>query len=216
MKKVIRIAMFLAIAAMAYVNEATAQVSFGANLGLNIANLTAGSVSYQGVKMETEAGDAVAGLNLSGFANFSFTRVIGLQAELGFSMQGEKGKLEDVDVTHRLNYINIPVLLDIKPVNGLSIFVGPQIGFNASRAMKADGVTISGSKYDDLMKEANMKFNKVDFAAVVGVQYVIMDHFIVGTRASLGLQSIYASDLSGLSISGGENQVFQISVGYKF
>jgi hypothetical protein len=216
MKRVIRIAMFLAIAAMAYVNESTAQVGFGANIGFNIAGLTPGIVMDQGLKTEFDESDALPGLNLSGFANFSFGKRIGLQPEIAFSMQGERQEEDGRTITHRLNYVNIPVLLDIK-LKGLSIFVGPQFGFNVFRALKSDDVTISGSKYDDVMKLEGVKFNTVDYAAVVGLQYVIRDHFIVGARGSLGLQSVYASDRSGLSIiSGYENQVFQISVGYKF
>ncbi len=216
MKKIILVAMFLSIATMVFVNEASAQITFGANVGLNVSTLSSGEIKYQGRSQDFDAGDAAAGLYLSGFVNFSFTRVIGLQPELGFSMQGQKEKISSVDVTNRLNYINIPVLLDIKPVTNLSIFVGPQIGFNVYRGLKADNVTISGSQYDDYLESTYMKFNAVDFAAVIGVQYAIMGHFIVSTRFNIGFQPVYASDLSGLEISGSANQVFQIGVGYKF
>jgi len=176
----------LLAAALALTIGATAQekpFTYGLKAGINIAQISSGTVDngIWGI-LDFDALDMKIGFFVSGHVNYSFGQFFGIQPELSFSMQGGKQSWTD-DIwlrattiqTDRYSYINIPVLFEVKPITNLSIFVGPQIGFNIykSRTTKSEGwsETISGSDFDDYLGQTDREFNSVDFAAVVGLQY---------------------------------------------
>jgi opacity protein-like surface antigen len=162
----------------------------------------------------------LAGFHVGGFVNFDFGPILGLQPEVVFSMQGEKESEGDFSATTRLNYINVPVLLDIKPFAGFSILVGPQIGINLYKSMSNGDESISGSDLADQLEAVGTKINTIDFAAVLGVQYTFIGHLTVGARYNFGFTPAIgftdeAKD-AGMSMSGGANRVIQVSVGWTF
>jgi hypothetical protein len=189
MKKVLilSVALFLGIGA-------TAQVKFGAKAGVNVATLTEPDGASFGTKV---------GFFVGGNVNFSFSEIIGLQPELVFSTQGTK---ED-DASINFNYLNIPVLLDIKPFANFSILVGPQIGINVYKGSKLGDESISGSDFED----AFGKVNTIDFAAALGAQYAIGGHFVISARYNLGLTKTLKDAEEGCA-----NSVFQFGVGWTF
>jgi opacity protein-like surface antigen len=199
---------------------ATAQVKFGVKAGLNVAQIGGGTIENNGVSTDVDASDILAGFHVGGYVNFNFGPILGLQPEVVFSMQGDKESEGGVDVTTRLNYINVPVLLDIKPFTGFSILVGPQIGINMYKSMSAGDESISGSDLGDFLEANGTKINTIDFAAVLGVQYTFIGHLTVGARYNFGLTSALgltdAAKDAGRSLSGGANRVIQVSVGWTF
>jgi opacity protein-like surface antigen len=210
---------------------ATAQVKFGVKAGLNLSSVSDVKVEGEGVSVTAIENDGMtAGFHVGGFVNFSFGQYIGLQPELLYSMQGGKQKLSsvasqvspNVSIGYNFSYINIPILLDIKPFANFSILVGPQIGFNiyksATITTTADETTKSGSDLDDYLEEEFGKnpFKSFDFAAVVGVQYTFIEHLTVGARYDLGLTNTFSLSESGVDTTGWKNSVIQISVGWTF
>ncbi|MDR3351319.1 MAG: PorT family protein [Prevotellaceae bacterium] len=215
MKKIIVI-----LAALSIALSANAQVKFGVKAGLNVSQLGPGATEAGGEKHEIESSGMLIGFHAGGFVNFSFSPVIGLQPEVVFSLQGEKEEGEEGDLKTKLGYINVPILLDIKPVPNFSILVGPQVGINVTKKMSREGISISGSDLDDVLEEGGMKINTLDIAAVLGVQYTLFDHLTIGARYNFGINPALgltkeAKD-AGLSISGGGNRVIQVSVGWAF
>ena len=215
MKKIVTILTALAIAL-----SANAQTRFGLKAGLNVSQTGGGTIKANGQYVDTEASDMLVGFHAGGYANFSFNPVIGLQPEVVFSLQGEKETVETASSKAYLGYINVPILLDIKPTPNFSILVGPQVGINVFKRMSIAGESISGSEMDDLLALAGMKVNIADIAAVLGVQYVILDHLTIGARYNFGFTSTVGLTKEGkdvgLSISGGGNRVIQVSIGWTF
>ena len=123
-------------------------------------------------------------------------------------------------MTYAFGYVNVPVLVTIKPLPGLTFLAGPQVGINVSKKAKSEGVSFSGSALDDLLETASAKVSPLDFAAVVGVQYTFLGHLNVGARYNIGLTpAIGLSDAAkdaGDSVSGGGNRVIQVSAGWFF
>ncbi|MDR1198205.1 MAG: PorT family protein [Prevotellaceae bacterium] len=221
MKKILLIMMV----AMLCAATANAQIKFGVKAGLNLSSLSDIKVEGSGASLSLlESDGMVAGFHVGGFVNFSFGQYIGLQPELLFSMQGGKQKLNqqiyDVSAVSdlTLDYINIPILVDIKPFANFSVLVGPQIGFNIYKSVTSDGETISGSDFDKSLEEEFGKnpFKSLDFAAVIALQYTFIEHLTVGARYNIGLTNAFSISESGASAKGWKNNVLQLSVGWTF
>jgi len=202
MKKILIAAFALFIGTSVFAQENP--LTFGVQAGLNMSQFSA-------PKSGGETGDAtdmLPGFYIGGHANYSFGEYFGLQGELKFSMQGGKESEDGETLKLKLNYINVPVLFEVKPATNFSIFVGPQIGFNVSKSASAGGVSVSGSDFED----AFAKVNTIDFAAVVGVQYAIQGKYLLSARYNIGINSAFDQD----GLSGFANRVIQIGFGYKF
>jgi hypothetical protein len=220
---------------------ATAQVKFGVKAGLNLASLSDVKAKAARVSVAIFERDGMAaGFHAGGFVNFSFGQYIGLQPELLFSMQGGKQKLSSIvasqiasqyspfptnsnaSLSYIFDYINIPVLLDIKPFPNFSILIGPQIGFNiyksASVSVGGYTETISGSDFDDAFGEDS--FKSFDFAVVGGIQYTFVEHLTIGARYNFGLTNALSTSTSesggDVDIKGWKNSAIQISIGWTF
>jgi hypothetical protein len=211
MKKILTIFAALILAA-----NADAQVRFGIKTGLNLSQESSGSVKVYGMTTDVAASDILPGAHLGMYSNFGFNKHLGLQVEALFSMQGGSESEGATTVNEYLSYINIPILLDIKPIPELSIFVGPQVGINVYNYMTMGEETLSGSDVDDILSYAGFKINPVDFAAVVGVQGTFIDHLTAGIRYNIGLTPVLAAEDGDISISGGANRVLQLSIGWTF
>ncbi|MDR0694447.1 MAG: PorT family protein [Prevotellaceae bacterium] len=210
----------LILVALAVTLSVNAQVKFGVKAGLNVSQIGSGSMKIGDQSEDLEASGMLVGFHAGGYVNFNFSPVIGLQPEVVFSLQGEKESDDDGSIKTSLGFINVPILLDIKPVPNLSILVGPQVGINVSKKMSIGGISISGSELNDLLEEAGTKINTLDIAAVLGVQYTIINHLTIGARYNFGFTPALgltqeAKD-AGLSISGVGNRVIQVSVGWSF
>ena len=209
---------------------ATAQVKFGVKAGLNLSSVSEVEASATGASASIFENDGMAvGFHVGGFVNFIFGQYIGLQPELLFSMQGGKQKPSSLvaqyfnipssaDLSYTFDYINIPVLLDIKPFANFSILVGPQIGFNiyksATASAAGESETVSGSDFDNAFGEDT--FKSFDFAVVGGLQYTFIEHLTVGARYNFGLTNAFSLSDSGVDVNGWKNSVIQISVGWTF
>lgn len=130
MKKLLTTVITLAISIATF-----AQITLGVKAGLNISQLSGTAQGCIGTIQKNTQSSIAKGFNLGGYANYSFNNTLGLQIEAMFSVQGGKystnenekqyiflldemgiGKL-NVNGTQRLNYINIPLLIDFKPFN---------------------------------------------------------------------------------------------------
>lgn len=131
----------------------------GVKAGLNIATIGGDDIS----DVDSRTGFA-AGL----FGEIGIDKMFAIQPEVYYSMQGAKSK-EDingttVDVTMKLDYIQIPVLFKfIIPVEGSTvkpnIFAGPALGIKASSKVKAEA---NGDSFEEDIEDIkNADFNLV-------------------------------------------------------
>ncbi|MCL2326885.1 MAG: PorT family protein [Bacteroidetes bacterium] len=221
MKKLIIIATTLIISVSAF-----GQVKFGIKAGINASYFSQTTLSNN-VSPSIMTGFS-SGLHAGGYVNYSFNDLLAAQAEVLFSMQVgqilESQKIQNFDTWmgggHTItsfNYINVPLLLNIKPFKfPLSFLVGPQFGYCVSR-WDVDKLPVDESKYRNF-----------DFAAACGVQYTFFNHLAVGLRYNIGLLPSYQinyeykietpdEDILRIgAVKGDRTNVLQLSIGWTF
>ena len=193
---------FAAVAVLAFGFANAQEVKFGAKVALNVASVTG----------DVEDPSSYIGFQIGGFAEFKLSEKFAIQPELMYSAQGgkESGEIEDgfdADFTHKLGYINIPIMAKYYVAKSFSLEVGPQIGFltSAKGKIEAEGESV----------EVDMKdfYNSVDFGVNFGAGYDFTEKLSAGLRYNLGLSNI--ADFEGEDFTV-KNGVFSVSVGYKF
>jgi len=131
MKKTIIIAVVFMINATAF-----GQAKFGVKVGGNMIRLS-GLNMYGDSYGVFGRSSFSQGYHIGGYANHSFNDVLGVQVEAVFSMQGGTGTtgFNSSQQLQLLHYINIPLLIDIKPFERpFSFLIGPQFGFCVNRS----------------------------------------------------------------------------------
>src|SRR5690348_5230502 len=111
MKKISLFVLGIAITALSF---AQSPAKFGLKAGVNIATLRQDNVSY----------DSRIGLHVGGLAHIHLSPQWALQPEVLYSQEG--AKLNDVKL--KLDYINIPLMLQYMFNNGFRIEAGLQLG----------------------------------------------------------------------------------------
>jgi hypothetical protein len=166
---------------------------------------------------------AVGGVLIGAEAEYQLTNMFSLAAGANYSMQGSAWEDENIyieglkyeikDTKIELGYINVPVVVNAYLFRGFAVKTGVQFGFLTSAKMKS---TVSGKNdsmtqsinYDEDFKDDCKKF---DVSIPVGVSYQFKVPIVIDARYNIGLSNVYKdSDLKC------KNQVFQITVGYKF
>lgn len=102
----------------------------------------------------------------------------------------------------RVNYLNIPVLLKVKLVSGLSVLVGPQFS----------GI-VSIQDRDDLLKDAKGLFKGGDVSGVVGLEFNFSS-IHVGARYILGFSDLQANKAAIADTW--QQRTIQLHIGYSF
>ena len=116
-------------------------------------------------------------------------------------MQGAKEKVEGVDCTMKLDYLNVPILANVYVAPGLAVKLGIQPGFKLSAKAKAE---VSGASAETDLDD----IKGFDLAIPVGVSYQYQN-IVLDARYNWGVTKIM-DDVDS------KNSVFQITLGYKF
>lgn len=148
-------------------------------VGLNLSSLT------------NINGNSIAGFNAGVSAEIMFSKHLGIEPGVVFSMQGAKLSGETV----HLDYINIPVYAKLYVIRGLNVFAGPYAGFNV-RAKNAD------QSIKDLVRTA-------DFGLGLGVGYQFGWGLMFSLNYNIGFVNIQKD-------SNAKNGVFQLNAGWRF
>lgn len=154
-----------------------------------------------GVNFATDTGDgefdtgatAKTGIHLGGVAQMGINEKVAVQGELLYSMQGFKD-----EVTHKLDYINLPITINYFVIEGLGIQAGPQFGFNIN------------DTFDDEGSSGSLDAKGFDLAAVFGAQYKIQTGLFLQGRYQLGLVDFIDYDTPS------KHSVVSFSIGYFF
>jgi hypothetical protein len=168
--------------------QAQAPAKFGLKGGINLSTFNHSSAEY----------DSRIGLHLGGLAHIHLAPEWAIQPELIYSQEGG----EDFNNTKiKLDYINIPVMLQYMFSNGFRIEAGPQIGILVNEKYKYTNGT--EEEFDD--------FKTVNTSIGFGLNYLSNGGIGVGGRYNLGL-----NDISESRSSTAKNNTFQISLFYMF
>ena len=189
MKRIILIGLIVILG----IGTLSAQFSMGHKIGLNV-------TSFSGA----DDNEYKAGVNVGLMANYRFNKLLAIQPEFLYSLQGSGADLgyDDIAVKYDVHYINIPVLLKVYPCSGLNIHLGPQFSFfvDDKVSVKSGGTEISADGLDNI--------NSFDFALAMGIGYEFNFGLTFDARFNLGLTKI-VNDYED------KNRVFMFSVGYK-
>jgi Outer membrane protein beta-barrel domain len=180
MKKVI-----LSIVAIAFIlqlSNAQSGFLFGVKGGANYSN-----------EYDSKTSDFTS-TSKFGFAGGAFFAIpigkyIGIQPEILFSQKGFKasGKVlgSAYDLTRTTNYIDIPLLLTIKPIEYVSIVVGPQYSYLMKQKDVFSNNVFSSEQTQQFTNE-NLRKNVL---GVVGGLDINVKNLVVGLRAGWDVQN---------------------------
>lgn len=187
--------------------SASAQVKFGAKVGLDLTNFWG---KHAGHKM---ALNYQTGLMME----YQFSNLFAVAPEVVFASQGngERSLYEEgwvgeepsskTMISFQTNYINVPVMLKYYATPAFSIDFGPQVGFNVYSKYTIKG---PNNKY----VTNNKKYTKaVDFGLGLGATYNLTDNAFVQARYTLGLTNVFKDDFNE-----SKNGNIQLSIGYRF
>jgi len=190
MKKIVLLTAALFISVVAF-----SQVSFGLKGGLNYATLTNDE--------ESNFKPSVYG---GAFMEYRLGFIASISPELYYSRQGASAKEDGIEAQFRLNYVNLPVLVKLYLADGLSLDLGPQLGYllDAKLWGKEDGVsaTVDAKEFLDM--------NKIDVGFAAGLTYNIGKFFLQG-RYNIGFIDVVKDD-----VDHSKNNVIQLGVGIRF
>jgi len=165
-------------------------MQLGLKAGLNLAN-EGGSDLQDLEDFFGTSLDARTGFNGGFFFMYQFNKMFALQPEAYYTMKGATASLGGIDLTLKLDYIEVPLLLKlIIPVQGSniipSIFIGPAIGFNTAAKIKGEFEGQSAElDWDSVVTSTDFS---LIFGAGLGFR-VGTNEVGVDVRYSLGLSS---------------------------
>ena len=189
--------------------------SFGIKTGMNFAN-TSNSLAPLGSTTTYSDPKTKIGLLLGVFSQFQLSQGLRLQPELMYSAEGSiiDGKLgaNNTMVTvfrNRINYLNIPLMLQFTKGSGFYAEVGPQLGFRLSAKYKFENPTTTGGGQTSVTDMKNTTKGTA-FSLGAGVGYELPSGIGLGLRYMFGL-----TDISTTSTSIKSN-VLSLGLQYRF
>jgi hypothetical protein len=201
---------FLIVAVMlsiSYNTIAQDQVAFGLKVGTNYSNV------YDS-KGENFNADSKFGFAAGAFLSIPFSKYIGIQPEVLFSQRGFKGTGtmfgSTYDITRTTNYIDVPLLVAIKPIESIAFLAGPQFSFLMSQRDKFNGPSATFEQQKEFAND-NLRKNTLCFTGGVDIN---LDHTIIGFRVGWDLANNNGNGTS--STPRYKNVWAQATIGYKF
>jgi len=179
---------------------------FGFKAGANLSNV-----------YDEEGNDFVAenkvGFVGGVFLSIPITKYIGFQPEFLYSQKGFKATgstiLGDYDYKRTTTYLDIPLQLQIKPLDIVTVLVGPQYSYLLETKNEFNGT--SNTAQEDDINGDNYKKNIFGFAVGADLN---LNPFVISARGSFDLTK---SDTDGDDTNPRyKNQVLQLTLGYAF
>lgn len=188
-------------------NAESKSVTFGVKGGVNFSNVIGGD----------ENPDSRTSFHAGLFTEVPVSDMFSVQVEALYSGQGFDLDFEGPDgdkAEVQLDYISVPVLAKIYVTKGLSIDAGPQFSFLVNDEFDFNPNSNDG---DINLEGTAFEPNKFDLGVAGGVTFQTEMGLFASGRYVYGLTKLYDTNRSGeISFDGLHNQVFQISLGYKF
>ena len=205
MKKFTTLCLSLLLSATTFAQTEPGTFSLQPKVGINVSNV---------ISSDGDNG-AKAGLVFGAEANYQLNKLFSFSIGTIYSQQGTKQSINGADVTMKLDYINVPILINFHVVKGLALKVGVQPGFliNDKAIVERNGVSVEfgiEKLIQNTPQYSNVKLQNFDFSIPIGVSYEF-SNVMLDARYCPGLVKIF----SGVP-SSDRHSVFQFTLGYKF
>lgn len=207
------------------VNNQKDPIRFGIKAGGNAASFNNQDVSLNNQKLGFHAG---------AFVNIPLSQKLSLQPEVLYNQLGSKSVISSSDVTtgsttvktredfsNTLNYISVPLMLQMRPTKNFYIEAGPEFSYFINGKNKGErrvettaaGVTstTTSSVSETIDKDDIKKFN---IGLGLGVGYDITHNIGINARYVNSLTNIETNSPKGVDAL--TNRVFQLGLNYKF
>lgn len=195
------------IATGMYAQDDRGKIAVGVKAGANYSNV------YDTEGEEFDA-DGKVGLAAGVFIAIPVGRFLGIQPEVLFSQKGYQSSGTilgyDYGMTRTSNFIDVPLLLAIKPAPMLTILVGPQYSYLVKQTDVFEN-PISDVVVEQEFENQNIRKNTLGFIGGIDVNF---NDLVLGARVSWDLFN-NAEDGSS-STPRYKNVVGQITLGYRF
>jgi hypothetical protein len=186
--------LFLSLLTVGVLGASAQTFQVGIKGGVNISNFNGGNFG-------TIEKKALIGFHAGGLLRFQFGSLLALQPEVLFSTQGTTLKNTSTSNDYKVNYINVPVLLQITPGGtGFYVEAGPQIGFRASE-------DIPNSSVNDFAKST-------DLSIALGLGVHSKSGLGLDGRYNVGVSKVGNYTSSSINNADFKNGVIQIGLFY--
>ena len=178
-------------------------LQLGLKIGANLSNV----YDSQGEQFNA---DGKFGLAAGAFLEIPIGKYLGIQPELLFSQKGFQatGSLlgTDYKFTRTTNFIDIPLFIQLKPSNMVTLLAGPQFSYLMKQRDEFPNATI-----EEEFKNDNIRKNIMCF--VIGVD-INPNRFVFGARAGWDVQENNGDGTS--TTPRYKNVWYQATVGFRF
>jgi hypothetical protein len=183
------------------------KLTLGLKAGTNYSNV----YDSQG---ENFVADGKFGVAAGAFVVIPLGKIFGIQPEILYSQKGFKSTGiflgTNYEMTRTTEFIDIPLLVSIKPVENISLLFGPQFSYLMKQKDDFTGGSLSTTQQDQF-DNSNLRKN---ILALTGGADINIDHFVIGLRAGWDVKD---NDGDGNSTTPRyKNMWYQATVGYKF
>jgi hypothetical protein len=180
---------------------------FGLKAGYNYSNV------YD-TEGENFQADGKVGFAAGAFLSIPIGKFLGIQPELLFSQKGfhATGTLfgSPYDLTRRSNYLDVPVLITLKPAPLITLMAGPQFSYLLNQKDVFKSSTVNTLQQQEF-KNDNIRKNTLCFLGGIDFNF---NHFALGTRVGWDL---WNNNGDGTSTTPRYKNVWlQATVGYRF
>lgn len=145
------------------------------------------------------------------FVSIPLTQLIGIQPELMYSQKGFKSETKILGTSYEgkatFSYLDLPIHLQIKPTENISILAGPQFSYLLSS--KYEFGNFSSTQNSDLEDENN----RATVGISAGIDFTV-ENFLISARGSWDLSKMNKDNTT--SDINYKNQLFQVTLGYRF
>lgn len=174
-------------------SNVNAQFKYGGRVGLNLANMSGDYSDGQEPSM-------LLSFHVGLVGQYEFTEKLFVSPEINYSMKGFRQEYEfrgtilgvdtktSVDLTSRVNYIEVPIHLGLKLSDSFVLKAGPYIGFLAGAKQEGNTeIEVSGqtTKFD-INETSTEGLSSTDIGLNVGAQVQLPNGFGVEARYGLG------------------------------
>lgn len=183
-------------------------VSFGIKAGVNYSNV------YDS-ENEDFVADGKFGFAAGAFVSIPLGKIVGIQPEILYSQKGFKSSGtyfgNTYELTRTTEFIDVPILLAVKPMQELTLLFGPQFSYLMKQKDEFTGGSINAIQQKEF---DNNDITKNIFGLTGGADISLTDELVVGLRAGWDVKTNEGDGNS--STPRYKNMWYQATLGYKF